>query len=434
MNAPRPNHQRCAIYVRKSHEDGLDQEYNSLDAQLESCEAYIKSQGGGWRAIDTHYADGGISGGTLDRPAMQALIEDIKAGLVDIVVVQKIDRLSRSLSDFTRLIDLFEAHDVTFVSVTQHFNTTDSMGRLTLNILSSFAQFEREITAERIREKIAGAKRRGMWTGGHTPLGYTVKDRKLILEPEEAATVRMIFERFVRVGSITDLARALAAEGVTNKRGKPIYKSGLYTLLQNPVYLGKVLLRGETFEGQHEAIIGQALWDKVQSIFQVSPRSRAARSRARVPALLKGLIFTEGRAMTPTHTRKGDKIYRYYIDSDLLRGGRAKHAASRIAAGEVEEAVVDRIRLLLRQPEIIVQTARELTRRGQSFDDSEIHKALCEFDNLWGALFPAEQARIIQLLVERVEVFDDGLEIRLRADGLSQLASELKPARSLEDA
>ena len=291
--------QRCAVYTRKSSDEGLDMAFNSLDAQREACEAYIASQKPeGWELLDDRYDDGGVSGGTLDRPALKTLIADIEAGRIDVVVVYKIDRLSRSLTDFTKLVEVFDRHGVTFVSVTQSFNTTTSMGRLTLNILLSFAQFEREVTAERIRDKFAASRKKGMWMGGHPPLGYDVHDRKLVINHAEAATVRMIFERFLSVGSATILARTLAAEGVTTKRGKPIDKGALYKLLDNRVYIGLAVHKGAAYPGEHEAIIDRDLWDKVHAIIQTSPRSRANHSRARTPALLKGLVFgAAGRAI-----------------------------------------------------------------------------------------------------------------------------------------
>ena len=246
-----PKRQRCAIYTRKSSEEGLDMEFNSLDAQREACEAYVASQKAeGWAAIRERYDDGGFSGGTLDRPGLKQLVADVEAGLIDVIVVYKIDRLSRSLMDFAKLVEIFDRNNVTFVTVTQSFNTTTSMGRLTLNILLSFAQFEREVIGERIRDKFAASRKKGMWMGGFVPLGYDVKDRKLVINEAEAATVRMIFERFVAIGSATTLAKALVAEGVRNKRGKPIDKGFLYKLLNNRVYLGEAVHKGTAYRGR----------------------------------------------------------------------------------------------------------------------------------------------------------------------------------------
>ena len=257
---------RCAIYTRKSSEEGLDMEFNSLDAQRESCEAYIASQRAeGWACMREHYDDGGFSGGTLDRPGLKTLIEDIEDGLVDVVVVYKIDRLSRSLMDFSRLVEVFDKHGVTFISITQSFNTTTSMGRLTLNILLSFAQFEREVTGERIRDKFAASRAKGMWMGGFVPMGYDVVDRKLVVNEAEAAMVRHMFQRFVELGSATTLTRELVANHVLNKRGKPVDKGFLYKLLRNRLYLGEVVHKGTSYPGEHQAIIDQPLWDQVHA-------------------------------------------------------------------------------------------------------------------------------------------------------------------------
>src|SRR5438874_6588422 len=263
---------RCGVYTRKSSEEGLEQEFNSLDAQREACEAYITSQKPeGWVLVPDHYDDGGISGATLDRPALQRLLADIEAKRVDVIVVYKINRLSRALMDFAKLVEVFDRNSVTFVSVTQSFNTTTSMGRLTLNILLSFAQFEREVIGERIRDKFAASRKKGMWMGGFVPLGYDVKDRKLIVNEGEAATLRMIFERFTRIGSATTLVRSLRAEGITGKRGKLLDKGYLYKLLNNRVYVGEAVHKGTAYAGEHQAIIDRALWDRVHAVLRESP-------------------------------------------------------------------------------------------------------------------------------------------------------------------
>src|SRR6476620_2349465 len=316
MKKPIVRKLRCAVYTRKSSEEGLEQEFNSLDAQREACEAYIASQKPeGWTLVPDRYDDGGISGGTLERPALKRLLADIESGRVDVIVVYKIDRLSRALMDFAKLVEVFDRNNVTFVSVTQSFNTTTSMGRLTLNILLSFAQFEREVIGERIRDKFAASRKKGMWMGGFVPLGYDVKDRKLVVNDAEAATVQRTFEKFTKCGSVTVLVRALRAEDVRGKRGRLIDKSYVYKLLNNRVYVGEAVHKGTAYPGEHEAIVDRALWDKVYAVLSHGPRRRAAATRAQTPALLKGLIFgPTGCAMTPTHTRKqGGRLYRYYI-------------------------------------------------------------------------------------------------------------------------
>ena len=431
MKQPLVRKRRCAVYTRKSSEEGLDMEFNSLDAQREACEAYIASQKPeGWMLVPERYDDGGISGGTLERPALQHLLGDIEAGAVDVVVVYKIDRLSRSLMDFSKLVEVFDRNDVTFVSVTQSFNTTTSMGRLTLNILLSFAQFEREVIGERIRDKVAASRKKGMWMGGHPPLGYRVKDRKLVIHKSEAATVRMIFERFLTIGSATILARALAEEGVITKSGKPINKGYLYRLLNNRVYIGEAVHKGSAYPGQHEAIIPRDLWNKVRSIIVESPRIRANHTRAQTPALLKGLIFgADGRAMTPVHTRKGDRLYRYYVAAKLLKAEAADGVIRRVAAAEIEAAVIDQVRGLLRAPEVVVATWRAARKSGDGLTEAEVRQALHDLHPLWDELFPAEQARVLRLLVERVEVHPDGLDLRFRVDGLQTLVADIVVAR-----
>ena len=422
---------RCAVYTRKSSEEGLDMAFNSLDAQREACEAYIASQKPeGWVLREDRYDDGGVSGGTLDRPALKTLIADIEAGRIDVVVVYKIDRLSRSLMDFAKLVDVFDAHNVTFVSVTQSFNTTTSMGRLTLNILLSFAQFEREVIGERIRDKFAASRKKGMWMGGNPPLGYNVKDRKLVIDDEEAATVRAIFERFLLVGSATVLARTLASEGVTTKRGKPLDKGYLYKMLNNQIYIGKAVHKGTAYPGEHEAIISLDLWDKVRSIIKESPRARTNHTRAQTPALLKGLIFgADGRAMTPAHTKKKDRLYRYYVAASLIKGENAIGVVRRVPAAEIEAAVIDHVRGLLRAPEVIVATWRAARDQDGGLSETDVREALQSLDPLWDELFPTEQARVLQLLVERVEIRPGGLDLRFRVDGLQTLVADITAGR-----
>ncbi len=420
---------RCAVYTRKSSEEGLDMEFNSLDAQREACEAYITSQKAeGWVPVHDRYDDGGFSGGTLDRPRLRALIKDIEAGLVDVIVVYKIDRLSRSLMDFSRLVEVFDKHGVTFVSITQSFNTTTSMGRLTLNILLSFAQFEREVTGERIRDKIAASRRKGMWMGGFVPMGYDVVDRKLIINDAEAATVRHMFQRFVELGSATLLTRELVAAGALNKRGKPIDKGFLYKALNNRVYLGEAVHKGTSYPGEHKAIIDQPLWDKVRSVLAQSPRIRAANTRTQTPALRKGLIFTAtGIAMTPTATKKGSRHCRYYTSMDAIRNraGEGTDGFVRLNAGMVENAVVQHIRSLLRTPEVVARAVETARRTDPDIDEHEVVTALSGFDALWESLFPAEQARIARLLIERVTVSAEGLAVDLRTEGLGSVIRQM---------
>jgi DNA invertase Pin-like site-specific DNA recombinase len=418
---------RCAVYTRKSSEEGLDMAFNSLDAQREACHAYITSQKPeGWIPVRDDYDDGGFSGGNLDRPALKRLMADIEDGLVDVVVVYKIDRLSRSLMDFSKLVDVFDKHGVTFVSVTQSFNTTTSMGRLTLNILLSFAQFEREVIGERVRDKVAASRKKGMWMGGWVPFGYRVDGRRLFIEEQEARIVRSIFERFLKLGSATLLAKELQDQDIRTRSGKLIDKGWLYKLINNRVYVGDAVHKGTAYPGEHEAIISRELWDKVHAIMAEGPRSRAGKTRAQTPALLKGLLFApNGMAMTPTHTRRRGKLYRYYVTMSVLKLGPDTCPIRRTAAGEIEGAVIDQLRVVLRSPEIIARTAAAARQQDSNIADDDVRRALQQFDSLWDELFPAEQARIIQLLIERVDLSTEGATIRIRTEGLSGLANEL---------
>jgi site-specific DNA recombinase len=433
MNAP-PRKIRCAIYCRKSSEEGLNQSFNSLHAQRESCLNYVRSQAHeGWIAADDHYDDGGFSGGTLDRPGLRRLLRDIEAERIDCVVTYKVDRLSRSLGDFVRLVELFEKHGVTFVSITQSFNTTTSMGRLTLNVLLSFAQYERELAGERIRDKFLASRKRGMWMGGHAPLGYDVRDRKLVVNEAEAGLVRHLFERFLRVGSATKLVQELNAAGHRTKRGKPFDKSIVYKLLKNRTCIGEVEHKGTAYPGEHDAIIERDTWDKVHGILAENAHRRGSRARAATPALLKGLIFgPDGKAMAPSHTRRRGRLYRFYRTATSLKLAHSACPMRAVPAGEVEAAVINQIRILLRAPEIVVRVWRAAQLDGQEIDEREVVQALQRLDPLWDQLFPAEQARILQLLVARVAVRLDGLEISLRVEGITSLVEDLRLHESTE--
>src|SRR6266498_1408033 len=344
---------RCAIYTRKSSEEGLEQQFNSLHAQREACEAYIKSQRHeGWVCLAQHYDDGGLSGATMDRPALRQLLADIQAGKIDAVVTYKVDRLTRSLADFAKIVEIFDAKGVSFVSVTQQFNTTTSMGRLTLNVLLSFAQFEREVAGERIRDKFAASRRKAMWMGGTIPLGYDVKDRKLTVNEAEAETVRLIFARYLALGCVSKLRDELDRQGVRSKQrilpsgrvlgGCSFGRGALYHLLRNRIYLGEVVHKGVVYPGEHEAIVDRELWMAVQAKLNGNV-VRQRQSRVESGALLSGLIFDDrGNRMSPTHTMRRGNRYRYYVSQALLRG-RREDAGSlpRVGADDVEQLVVD---------------------------------------------------------------------------------------------
>jgi DNA invertase Pin-like site-specific DNA recombinase len=358
MNGPISKLCRCAIYTRKSTEHNLDLAFNSLDAQREACEAYIKSQAPeGWRLYPGHYDDGAYSGASLVRPALQALLADVQSRKVDIVVVYKVDRLTRSLADFAKLIELFEAHAVSFVSVTQSFNTSSSMGRLTLNVLLSFAQFERELIGERVRDKIAASKRKGLWVGGPVPLGYAAVDKKVTVVKTEAEMVRTIFERYLALGSVRNLADDLARRGIRSKPrqlsdgrtigGAPFGVGALAYLLKNRFYLGEVVYRGEVHRGDHAPILDRTPFEAVQAKLAAQATARRCRLRGS-SALLTGRLFDErGHRMSPSHTNKGGARYRYYVSQAVLqRKPQAPGAIGRVPAAEIEALVIAALRTL----------------------------------------------------------------------------------------
>jgi len=354
------NYQACAIYTRKSSEEGLDQEFNSLDAQREACEAFIVSQKSqGWTAIDTKYDDGGFSGGNTERPALQRLMADIISKHIKVLVVYKVDRLTRSLADFAKMVEMFDEHGISFVSVTQQFNTTSSMGRLTLNVLLSFAQFEREVTGERIRDKIAASKRKGMWMGGVPPIGYTPHERSLVIDEAQAKQVREIYRRYLVLGCVRRLKGELERLGwltpirFTRKEkqvgGKQFSRGHLYRILSNPIYIGKIVHKEKVYAGKHLAIIEMSLWHAVQEQLKKNIHNHKTRSTAAQPSLLAGLLFDEhGNKLTPSHTKKGERRYRYYISQYATDSRRSKLLPPlRVPARELERAVTDGITGLL---------------------------------------------------------------------------------------
>ncbi len=373
---------RCAIYTRKSTEEGLEQEFNSLDAQRESAEAYIKSQTHeGWECLAGHYDDGGFTGGNIERPALKRLLADIEAGRIDCVVVYKVDRLSRSLLDFARIIGIFEKHHVAFVSVTQQFNSATSMGRLMLNVLLSFAQFEREIISERTRDKIAAARRKGKWAGGHPLLGYDIDPRgfKLVVNEDEAFRVRAIYDLYLEHQAMIPVIKELDRRGWLNKRwttrkgrergGKVFTKTNLHKLLTNITYTGKIRYKNEIHDGEHVAIVDPAVWQRVQAMLQRNGRTGGALVRNRFGALLKGLIRCRpcGCAMTPTHsTKQGSRRYRYYVCSNAQRRGWHTCPSKAIPAGEIENFVVDQIKAIGKDPALLKATIVQAREQGQA--------------------------------------------------------------------
>jgi site-specific DNA recombinase len=433
MSAP-PRKVRAAIYCRKSSDEGLDQTFNSLHAQREACLSYIHSLHlEGWIALDDQYDDPGLSGGTLDRPALQRLIRNIEAGNVDAIVCYRIDRLTRSLTDFTKLVDILEAQRVSLVSITEHFNTATSLGRLNLHMILSFAQYERELAGERIRDKFLASRKRGMWMGGHAPLGYDVRDRKLVVNEAEAALVRHIFERFLQVGSATKLVQELNAAGHRTKRGKPFDKGVVYRVLKNRTYVGEVEHKGTAYPGEHDAIIDWETGDKVHTMLAENSRRRACHTRAATPALLKGLIVgPDGKAMAPSHTRRRGRLYRFYRTATSMKLCHDACPIRAVPAGEIETAVINQIRALLHAPEVVVRVWRAAQLESEVIDERAVVEALQRLDPLWNQLFPAEQRRILQLLVARVAVRLDGLEISLRVEGITSVIEDLRLRESTE--
>ncbi|MBA4215270.1 MAG: recombinase [Polaromonas sp.] len=432
---------RCAVYTRKSTDEGLDQEYNSIDAQRDAGHAYIASQRAeGWIPVADDYDDPAFSGGNMERPALRRMMADIEAGKIDVVVIYKIDRLTRSLADFSKMVEVFERYGVSFVSVTQQFNTTTSMGRLMLNILLSFAQFEREVTGERIRDKIAASKRKGMWMGGVPPLGYDVENRRLVPNEREAKLIRHIFQRFVELGSGTMLVKELKLDGATSKawttqdgktrEGKPIDKGLIYKVLNNRTYLGELRHKEQWYQAEHPAIIDRAVWDQVHAILATNGRVRGNATRATVPYLLKGIVFgNDGRALSPFHTtKKNGRRYRYYVPQRENKEHAGASGLPRLPAGELESAVLDQLRAVLRSPNLLGDVLPRAIKLDPSLDEAKVTVAMTRLDAIWDQLFPAEQTRIVKLLVEKVIVSPNDLEVRLRANGIERLVLELKPA------
>jgi site-specific DNA recombinase len=435
---------RCAIYTRKSSEEGLEQEFNSLQAQREACEAFITSQRHeGWVCLRAGYNDGGFSGATIDRPALQRLLADLTAGRVDTVVVYKIDRLTRSLADFAKIVEILDARGASFVSVTQQFNTTTSMGRLTLNVLLSFAQFEREVIGERIRDKIAASKRKGMWMGGVPPFGYRAQDRKLIIVDSEAEIVRFIFRRYAELGSVRLLKEELAARNIQSKLrtsaagrisgGKPFARGALYLMLQNRIYRGDIVHNTQSYPGEHEPIIDQPLWEAVQTQVASNAAQRNDDGKTRQPSLLAGMLFDgDGNRMTPSHAVKKGTRYRYYVSRSLITKDRTDDSAGlRIPAAEIEHLVSSRVhRWLLDPGSIYKSTAARLT--DASMQQRLVARA-ADLGKYWQQLPVARKRAVLAALVERIEVSLDQIDIRLRPPRGVLLDVAAAPSQGMKD-
>src|SRR5215467_1332305 len=421
---------RCAIYTRKSSEEGLEQEFNSLQAQREACEAFITSQRHeGWVCLRTGYDDGGFSGATMGRPALQRLLADIAAGRVDTVVVYKIDRLTRSLTDFAKIVEILDARDASFVSVTQQFNTTTSMGRLTLNILLSFAQFEREIIGERIRDKIAASKNKGMWMGGVPPLGYRVQDRKLVIVDGEAEIVRSIFRGYAELGSVRLLRDALEARGIKSKSwtsaagrvigGKTFSRGALYLVLRNRLYRGEIVHKGQSHRGEHTPIIDQPMWDTVQEQLAANTATRNSGTWTRQPSLLAGMLFDDdGNRITPSHAVKQGTRYRYYVTHRLITKDQTERSAGlRIPAGEIEHLVTGRVRRWLLNPGSIYQA----TRLSDPSTQRRLIARAAEIGKSWTELPGTRRHALLATLTDRIDVGANRIDIHFRPTRLVAL-------------
>ena len=429
---------RCAVYTRKSSEEGLDQEYNSIDAQRDAGHAYIASQRAeGWIAVADDYDDPAFSGGNMERPALKRLMADIEAGKIDVIVIYKIDRLTRSLADFSKMVEVFERQGVSFVSVTQQFNTTTPMGRLMLNVLLSFAQFEREVTGERIRDKIAASKRKGMWMGGIPPIGYDVANRRLIPNEAEAKTIAHIFQRFVELGSTTKLVKELRLDGVTSKawttqdgrvrEGKPIDKGLIYKVLNNRTYLGELRHKELWYQAEHPPIITKSIWDDAHAILSTNGRVRATTTRAKTQYLLKGIVFgSDGRAMSPFQTAKQNgRRYRYYVPQRDIKEHAGASGLPRMPAAELESAVLEQLRGHLRSPDVVRDVLPQAQKYDPTLDEAIVTVAMKRLDDVWDQLFPAEQMRIVRLLVRQVNVSPNNMSMDLHPTGIQRLVLEL---------
>jgi site-specific DNA recombinase len=431
---------RCAIYTRKSSEEGLEQDFNSLDAQREACEAYVKSQAElGWQVMKERYDDGGKSGGTLERPALKRLLKALEAKRIDIIVIYKIDRLTRSLTDFARLAERFDELNVSFVSVTQQFNTATSMGRLMLNVLLSFAQFEREITGERIRDKIRASKQKGMWMGGMVPLGYDAEERVLQINPGEAETVRYLYSRYLELGTVTELYRAAKSEGLSTKKrvradgsvtGDAIFSRGhLHRLLSNPIYRGEIAHKDKRYPGQHDAIIDEETWVQVQQLLETNRAGTHYRKAGQHTSLLTGLLYdASGDRYVPSHTSRKHKRYRYYFQqpSDDIDAAQS-HAAQRVPADQIERPVRKAFLDLLSSSESLIEAI------GQKFTADQMRRLIGAAGQLAKRLEKASAASWREELtgvLDRVTLGTGRMRVQISRNGL--LAKLGVPTGSLD--
>jgi site-specific DNA recombinase len=417
---------RCAIYTRKSSEEGLEQNFNSLHAQRQACEAFIRSQAGeGWRLVKAAYDDGGFSGATMDRPALKTLLAHVKEKRIDVVVVYKVDRLTRSLVDFAKMVEIFDAHGVSFVAVTQQFNTTTSMGRLTLNVLLSFAQFEREVTGERIRDKIAASKQKGMWMGGTVPLGYDVRDHRLVVNQKEAATVRLIFQLYIELRSVRQVRDELDHRSIVSKQrvsktgarsgGVRFGRGALYQMLANPIYVGEIRHKRLSHPGQHEPIIERSLWHRVQEMLKQRAARQGGGTSRRTPSLLMGKLFDEnGEPLYACAAKKADRTYRYFVSRKLVRGAdKTRDDGWRVSAEEIEHAVVVAARQMLSDRGALASTLKAC-----GLGAAELKQALEVIDRKVKSVDEIGSMDAAGSIIDRVELRRDGMQITLNLRAL----------------
>jgi site-specific DNA recombinase len=424
---------RCAVYCRVSSDERLDQSFNSIDAQREAGIAYVASQKTeGWELVPDFYEDPGFSGGNMERPGLKRLLKDIQAGKIDIVVVYKIDRLSRSLADFAKMVEVFDNHIVSFSSVTQQINSATSMGRLMLNVLLSFAQFEREVTGERIRDKIAASKRKGMWMGGSVPLGYRVENRALHIEPQEAELVQRIFEQFIAEQSTTKIVKELNEQGIQTKRKKTFCKQSIYKILHNRTYIGEISHKGESFPAQHERLIDQITWERTHAILSQDNRQRCKNvweKKNRNDFLLRGIAYTQdGDLLIPMATKKPNgKVYRYYVINKKIHNGAEAAQSWNYQAAMLEDAVSEKLLEYLRSERMVDKYWSEIQKINPSIDEPQaVVLILRHTASIWDQFFTKMKTEIIRTLIKRVVIKPDGIEVQMRFEGLGAVVKAIQ--------
>ena len=426
-------HKRCAVYCRVSSDERLDQSFNSIDAQREAGIAYVASQKAeGWVLVPDFYEDPGFSGGNMERPGLKRLLIDIQAGKIDIVVVYKIDRLSRSLADFAKMVEVFDNHMVSFSSVTQQINSATSMGRLMLNVLLSFAQFEREVTGERIRDKIAASKRKGMWMGGSVPLGYRVENRALQIEPQEAELVQHIFEQFIAEKSTTKIVKELNEQGIQTKRKKAFCKQSIYKILHNRTYIGEISHKGESFPAQHEGLIDSTTWEQTHAILSQDNRQRCRNTwetKNRNDFLLRGIAYTQdGDLLIPMATKKPNgKVYRYYVINKKIHKGAEAAQSWNYQAAMLEGAVTDKLLEYLRSERMVDKYWSEIQKINPSIDEPQaVVLILRHTASIWDQFFTKMKTEIIHALIKRVVIKPNGVEVQMRFEGLGVVVKAMQ--------